>query len=316
MRSAGAVGIALFGMGGTGWLVSGVGSIVHPPQPPPGLEAHETHAAASLLGEFRTGVSAWLWVRTDLYLHNGVQMRPMSDAERQAGVTSSSAAKDENAQLHNENSVTTVIPPKERDFRGVFGDVERQIAAYKDMHNHKHNNPKLAMPLFRLMTWIDPQFIPGWTTGAAVLSWGEKTKASQARAVDYLLEGLKNNPESVCILADLGHFEVARLQDPRKATEYLERARALGSQHFHQLSEDDQDALQQTYRWLGLCYRDMKQPDAKRRVLLEGLSIFPEDTVMLSLYCPPPTVLTSKGSLRWFEELAADVKAASEPELR
>ena len=315
MKNVWVAGLAVLGMTGAGWSVNGLDSVVHPPQPPPGLEAQETHASASLLGQFRTSISAWLWVRTDLYLHNGVEMRPMTDAERRAGITSSSPVDDGHEQLENESSVATVVPPKERDFRGIFGDVERQTDTYKDMHRHTHNDPKVAMPLFRLMTWIDPQFITGWTTGAMVLA-RDKGRAAQLQAVSYLREGLKNNPSSVCVFADLGHLEASHLQDLPTAIQYLERARAIGEPAFKRLSEDDQSALQQSYRWLGICYRDLKEPKAQHDVLMEGLRLFPDDTVLLSLFCPPPTVLTDKGRSRWFDELAAQVKAEGEPELR
>jgi hypothetical protein len=315
MKTAWTVGFAVAAMTGAGWSVSSLDSVVHPPQPPPGLEAQETHASASLLGQFRTSMSAWLWVRTDLYLHNGVEMRPMTDAERKAGIESSSPVDDGHEQLEDESSVATVVPPKERDFRGIFGDVQRLTDTYKDMHRHTHNDPKLALPLFRLMTWIDPQFIPGWTTGAMVMARG-KDRAAQLQAIDYLREGFKENPQSIGILADLGHLEASHLHDPAKATEYLELARTIGAPHFRELSDDDQVALQQSYRWLGICYRDLSEPTLRSAVLREGMRLFPDDTVLLSMYCPPPTVLTKKGGLRWFQTLAQQVQADGEPELK
>lgn len=314
MKSAAVSAIAVLGMAGAGQVVTGLDKIVHPPQPPAGLEAHESHASASLLGQFRTNVSAWLWVRTDLYLHNGVQMRPMTDDEVRSGVASNSPVDDGHEQLSDESAVVTVIPPKERDFRGIFGDIERLTDTYKDMRHHTHNDPKLAMPLFRLMTWIDPEFIPGWTTGAMVLARDKGTPA-QLLAVNYLLDGLKENPKSVAILADLGHLQVSHLHNMTKAVEYFEMARALGRPHFHELSEMDDDALRQAYRWLGICYRDLGDKDRQRAVLREGLRIYRDDGVLLGLYCPPPTVLTQKGKTLWFEQLAAEIKTHGEPEL-
>jgi hypothetical protein len=238
----------------------------------------------------------------------------MTDAEQKSGVLSNSPADDGHEQLSDESSVVTVIPPKERDFRGVFGDIERLTDTYKNMLHHTHNDPKLAMPLFRLMTWIDPEFIPGWTTGAMVLA-RDKGKSAQLRAIGYLKDGLKENPESIAILADLGHLWASHMHDLSKATEYLEQARVLGRPHYHELPEMDQDALLQSYRWLGLCYRDLQDKDDEHRVLVEALRIFPEDNVLLGLYCPPPTVLTPKGTNRWFTELGAEIKAHGEPEL-
>ena len=53
--------------------------------------------------------------------------------------------------------------------------------AYQAMANHKHNDPTAAMPMFRLMTWLDPTFVPGWTTGANILHLtGPLTEGAEA----------------------------------------------------------------------------------------------------------------------------------------
>src|SRR5579864_179950 len=70
-------------MAGGGYAVSDLQPLVSPrASDMAGLQAHETHASASLLGQFRTSFSSWLWFRTDLYLHNGVEMRQMTDDEK------------------------------------------------------------------------------------------------------------------------------------------------------------------------------------------------------------------------------------------
>ena len=54
------VGLAVLG----GYKAIDVKPEVEPKGRVAGLNAHETHASASLLGQFRTSVSGWLWVRT------------------------------------------------------------------------------------------------------------------------------------------------------------------------------------------------------------------------------------------------------------
>src|SRR5436853_222299 len=152
-----------------GWKAQDLRPIVNPAIRDQSLEVQENSATASLMGQFRTTVSGWLWLRADLYLHNGVEMRPLSEEEQKRGVSIENAKEDGHDKLHAENEVTSV-PPKERDFRGIFGDVERQVASFHDKHNHSHNDPSVAMPLYRLMTWLDPQFIQGWAMGAMILN--------------------------------------------------------------------------------------------------------------------------------------------------
>jgi len=275
----------------SGFTVSDVREEVKPKGRYAGLEAHETHASASLLGQFRTSVSGWLWLRTDLYLHNGVAMRPLTDQEIAAGRTGVGSSDNHEGHLHDDSKIVTVIPGAKDDFRGIFGDIERATRAYKDMTGHDHNNPRQALPLFRLMTWIDPQFINGWAVGAAVLAMG-KDKLGHEQAAEFLQQGLEHNPESITLLNQLGFTYTARLQKWNLATPTFEKARSIGNKYpLDRLTTDDQDSLRQAYRWLALLYRETGVLDKKYAVLREGLIKFPEDTPMNRMLNAPPLVL-------------------------
>lgn len=294
--------LACFGtLCGAGYLVQNLDKEIHPPQPPPGLDAHESNAASSLLGQFRTSMSSWLWLRTDLYLHNGVVMRPMTDAEKKRGESSSSAKDDGHGHLYNEGSVTTVIPSAENDFRGVLGDIERATGTYKDMHEHVHNDPKVAMPLFRLMTWVDPQFIPGWTTGANVLARDETEEASR-QAFAFLKEGLKENPESVAILSDMGEMSAARFHDLKTATKFLDKACELGVNHFDTLPDVEKEGLNQSLRWLSLCYRDLSMLEQRQKVLDIGLKLYPDDLFLYLARYQAPSIMSKAAQVKWAQE--------------
>jgi hypothetical protein len=239
------------------------------------LDVSETNASASLLGQFRTSMSAWLWLRVDLYLHNGTEMRPLLESERRKGVTVEDAADDGNEKLHEENEVTAV-PPKERDFRGVFGDIEREVASYRDMHHHKHNEPQQALPLFRLMTWLDPQFIQGWTTGAMVMA-RTRNHYGTDQAIAFLKEGWAANPDDLALPGAIGYTIASRHGNLKDAIGYLDAARQLGIKRVDQLSELELNDLLSTYRWLGWCYRDSGDVRHAKEVALEGLQLFPDD---------------------------------------
>jgi len=284
-----------------GRFVGGLDKEIHPPQAPPGLDAHESNASSSLLGQFRTSVSSWLWLRTDLYLHNGVQMRPMTEAEKREGLQTSEASDDGHERLHDESAVTTVIPPADRDFRGVIGDVERAVSTYKDMRGHQHNDPKLALPLFRLMTWIDPQFIPGWTTGAMVMS-RDGTEKADRQAFAFLQEGLRQNPESLAILADMGRMSAVHFHDLKTATVFLTKACQLGAKHFDNLPDVEREGLNQSVRWLSLCYRDLGMAKEHQKALDFGLRLFPDDLFLFLAKNPPPTIMSKRAQIAWAQE--------------
>jgi hypothetical protein len=205
----------------TGLNVQSLQKQVNPPARVAGLEAHETHASASLLGQFRTNGSSWLWLRTDLYLHNGVELRPLTEAERRIGRKGVGSAEADLGKAMGDDDVVTSIPSADRDFRGWFGELERATAPYRGMTNHTHNDPEQALPLFRLMTWLDPSFIDGWTTGATVIA-RERNKEGTRKSLQFLHEGLQANPGSVSILNNIAFIHITRQRDLATAVRYLE----------------------------------------------------------------------------------------------
>lgn len=271
--------IAMLGFAAAiGWHTDAVKAETNPVVRQSALNAHDEAASASLIGQFRTSITAWLWVHTDLYLHNGVQMRPITDAELKAGVSVQHSAKDGHEQLHKDAAVT-LIPSPERDFRGIFGDVERATGAWKDMRNHSHNDPIQSLPLYRLMTWLDPQFIEGWTTGAMVMA-RDRSEAGTRKAISFLQEGLKENSNSVDLLSTLGYAYLTRRKDLPTAVRYFNQAVGAGLSRFKAMGDGEREAFENTFRWLALCYRDLGRPEDVARICKLGIELYPEDKIL------------------------------------
>ncbi len=299
MKAKLGVSLSLLALLCVGWQMPGVAKQIGDTSKPAGLDAHETHASVSLLGQVRTNLSSWLWLKSDLYLHNGVEMRPLTEDEKKRGVQVQAPADDGHEQIHAESEVT-IVPAKESDFRGWFGDLDRATNAYKDMQHHTHNDPMAALPLFRLMTWLDPQFTPGWTTGATIIA-RDTSKRGTYDALNFLADGLRANPDSVEVLVEIGYLHLTRRGDKQVAAEYFEKARGAGQMNVKTLDEDERDAFEQSYRWLALCYRDLDQHEAMRGILAEGLAAFPDDPVLAHLESAAPLILTEKGQRAWLE---------------
>jgi hypothetical protein len=274
-----AIGLAMIAC--AGWKAQDLRPIVNPAIREQSLDIHESSATASLVGQFRSSVSGWLWLRADLYLHNGVEMRPISADEQKRGVTVEDAKEDGHEKLHSE-SVVTSIPPKERDFRGIFGDIERNVAGTMDMHEHDHNDPSVAMPLYRLMTWIDPQFVQGWTMGGMILA-RDRTEQGTGESIAFLGEGWKANPTSVDLPGQIGYTIARRGGDLQTAAKYLEAARSLGKARLKQLCDEEREGLRTAYHFLPLCYRDLGQHGLEETVLREGITFFPDDALLPKL---------------------------------
>lgn len=301
-------GLAFAAMAVSGAMVVQVEPQVSAPPDSSSLSAHETHAATSLLGQFRTNSASWLWLRTDLYLHNGVELRPMTEAEKRLGKHGAQPAPGE--ELHDESTMTTSVPPKDRDFRGWMGDVERATKAYQTMEGHKHNSPKDALPLFRLMTWVDPMFIQGWLVGSMVYAQG-RTDKDTAAAIAFLREGIAANPNNPQLLADLGRVLVMRKNDRLSAVPMFRRATEQASR-LKQLDEQDSEAVLAGFRMLAMCYRDWRRTEQCIDIAEAGLKHFPEDAVLARLAQPAPVIIKSVAAEE--KELAKPKEAAFEPQ--
>lgn len=224
-------------------------------------------------------------------------MRPMTEAEKRAGIRMQKAAESEN-HLQEESTILTVVPPAERDFRGVLGDLEREVTAYKDMQEHSHNDARVALPLFRLMTWSDPQFIPGWVIGASVIAH-EKSKQAYPRAFAYLSEGLENNPTSIAILTEIARLKLQDKKDFKGAIPYLESARSTWNAS-KRANEDDTEGMLDGYRWLCLSYRETGDIETMRARAAEGLRIFPDDMPLTRMSAKPPLMLKPEFWRDWY----------------
>ena len=272
------IGAVVFGS-----QTSSVNSIVNPPVRLVGLEAQDSHAAASLLGQFRTSISSFLYLRSDLYIHGGVEMRPMTKEEEQQGRTVAHESHEEAEKLDGDEPIVTVLPSAKEDFRGIFGDAEREVASYKPMEDHHHQSPTQSLPLFRLMTWLDPQFIDGWTSAGQIILWENKPNSSEL-AVSFLQRGLDQNPQSIDILGQIAYCHLRAKVDassPSKKYElalpFLERAKKIGLENLEKLSKNEFAALEENYRRLSICYRELKQFDSMKSNAADGLKLFGQD---------------------------------------
>ena len=171
-------------------------------------------------------------------------------------------------------------PPK--TFAGILGDVERATASFKDMKDHKHNKPQDALPLYRLMTLLDPQFIQGWTTGANVMLW-DKSPNGLKHSLEFLQEGLANNPKSIDILTTIAYCYLKERDGIRqfaKAIPYMEQARQIVDENWAHLGEEEKESALVNYRRLAVSLREMGQFEAEKKVVAEGLSRFPGDVAL------------------------------------
>ncbi len=239
----------------------------------------EEVASASLFGQFRSSMSDFLWLKVDKYLHTGVDLRATTPAEKRAAQVeqAQTALSERNAGFRAHHDETTVVPSARNDWRGTLGNVERAVLPYQDMRNHTHKDPKEALPLFRLMTWSNPHFIPGYVVGASMMA-RDKTKYKDAIA--FLEEGARNNPQNLEIESAVGMMYTAKTHDYAAGLPHLVAALTVAEARDKQvLTEDEQEAYQNAFRWAVLNLRESKKMNAALQVARRGLDVFPNDSV-------------------------------------
>jgi hypothetical protein len=245
-------------------------------------EKLEQVASASLFGQFRSNMSDFLWLKVDKYLHRGVDMRGLTKEERERDSAQRVQNGTSEAGNREHTDETTIVPTACTDWRGVLGDVERDIKPFADMGSHTHRDPREALPLFRLMTWSNPRFVQGYTTGAVMMARQKKTLTE---ALEFLAEGQRNNPESIEIEAT---FAFLLMKGAKKlsaeAASHAEKGLAnVALKDVKTLSEDEGAAWQDCIRWRVLAYRDSGQHQKAIEAARDGLKAFPDDATCTKL---------------------------------
>jgi tetratricopeptide (TPR) repeat protein len=235
----------------------------------------EEAAASSLFGQFRTSMADFLWMKTDKYLHNGIDLRGMTDKEKQAHLPEAQTAHDDGLKHSDE---TTVVPAAAGDWRGFYGDLERHTQPYKNMEHHEHADSKEALPLFRMMTVSNPHFISGFKVGGAMM-----LKSNPKEGIAFIEEGIKHNPQSIELYTLMGgEVYTSHLKQYDKAIFYLEKSLEIVKHTDTKALTPDEaesftEAFTDTYRWMILAYREKGDHVQARRYAKECLQFFPND---------------------------------------
>jgi hypothetical protein len=253
--------------------------------------------------EGRRLVAQLLWAKTHAVMHAGVEEREarQGEAESRKGefhAHGKGGGSDEHGHDHEEEEAghVYVIPPAREDFRGLLGDLERNIKPYLAPNGKPYTKGnEQTIPFYRLMTWADPHFIPGYTVGAFFLADAGR---NADQALEFLHEGARHNPTSFEIQVELGHAYLIYKKAPERAIPHLKRAVALVPRR--ELTEGEQEAHLDTYRWLAYCYVRLRRPAEALRVAREGLRIWPGDITFRTVIRnrgedPPAPLLRTPG---------------------
>jgi tetratricopeptide (TPR) repeat protein len=213
------------------------------------------------LGESRAILSNLSILQADLYLHGGVghfteeHKEGLAIGQREEGVH-----EEEDACEHKKS------PGKVNPFNILF-----RISEEKDITEHIHlhgDQTKELIPWFYFSAKIDPHNVLAYTLGSYWLA-AKMNKVEEGFV--FLKEGLRNNPDSWEINAELGRMYFTYTGDHEAALRYLYRARTL-------IQDATHDKFQERYVlfYLALSYEELGLKEEALKTYRELNELFPE----------------------------------------
>jgi tetratricopeptide (TPR) repeat protein len=234
-------------------------------------EANES-IPMTLLGQFRTNLDAYLWLKTEEYLHGGVSYRPYTEKEREQGMRETEANV---GGLAEHSDGPTVIPSKEEDWRGIFGDFERNLQPYRP-GPARHGDPEELIPWYRVQTIINPLDVNAYVTCAFFM--GDFARKPE-EALAFLEEGARNNPRSPEIQEAIGQLYFEKWKNYDKAIPHLRDAIALGKQ-IPKRDDRQEKAFGDAYLFLAKAYREKGELNTALQTADEGVKACPANALV------------------------------------
>ncbi|MCC6143089.1 MAG: hypothetical protein IT368_04700 [Candidatus Hydrogenedentes bacterium] len=195
-----------------------------PTYQPNEIEAAKESIALSLLGQLQLSVGDLMWLKSMEYLHVGVVQRMPTRAEEEIGFRRQDAQNVAAGMGHTEG--VTMVLDSHRDWRGLFGEIERNVKPYSTAH--VHDDPVEIIPWYELAVRLNPSLERLYTLGAFYLA---DFAHEPGEARELLEAGIQANPMSFEIHGALG----------RLYTEYADRLDELDHEHHHHHEDEDHD---------------------------------------------------------------------------
>ncbi len=241
------------------------------------FEAVKESAVFTLFGQLQSSISDLMWIKTLEYLHNGIIYRMPTEHEREQGIRAISFCKMGGGVCHHDGP--SLIPGKDRDWRGILGEIDRNIEPWRP-GKPLHSGPQQLIPWYRLLVKFNPHYITAYTNGAFFMTdFAQMPKMG----VDFLLEGARNNPWSFEIQAKLGEIYFDSFQDYEKAAQALEKAAKLGmkekkwlADHKEEMDPTQKRLYRETFLYLARSYDKLGKLDKALAACETGIREIPD----------------------------------------
>ena len=207
------------------------------------------------LGEGRSILSSLSILQADIYFHGGVGH---FHAEHAGGPAIIGRMKCAHVEEH----------PPEPGKLNIFLRMADELKITEHIHLEEDDAGEI-IPWLYYAAKIDPHNITAYTTGGYWLA--DRMKRTGA-GIDFLREGLKNNPDSWELNAELGRLYLEHLKSYEPALRFFLRARRLlhGTPH-------DKFQVRYVLSFLAYTYREIGEKDKALSVYRSINRLFPDD---------------------------------------
>ena len=151
---------------------------------------YDTGFFSSVLAGTKKYLARECWIEADTYLHQGLR-HPEGDDEHDHDHSHEFMDSHEEFKHHHEHmkpsSTSLFVPYNREDFSGI--------------HHATDFDDKDILPWLRLTAYMDPSQTSAYASGGHWLAW---RIGNPQEAIDFLDEGLRNNPGAPDILMELG----------------------------------------------------------------------------------------------------------------
>jgi len=176
-------------------------------------EQVNTSPFALIMGEVRVTAADVMWVKTESYMHLGINFSPHLSAEALASSGETHLVGEKNkpgetpahpVQEAPDSEVGTIcpatplVPDRLKDYRGFIGTIQRNVEPWKAPgEEFRHAPGDELIPWYRLLTLSDPHHTRGYMTGAWWLMKQEtRQPGALKQALDFIDEGIRNNADN------------------------------------------------------------------------------------------------------------------------
>lgn len=261
-------------------------------------EQLNSSAFVTILGEVRASAADLMWVKTELYLHNGVQFKGHLNVDELTH-TGAVAARHEHEEHHHDGAheddddddctrAGTLIPEASKDYRGFIGTLQRNVQPWQDAKApHVHAPGDELLPWYRMLTYSNPHHWRGYIIGTW---WLARNPSALTQSEDFINEGVRNNPDVFQLHLMRGRVLIQRqawtdaLNAFRRAAALAEKIRPAEGKVCTTWSASDEEDYAAALRYIPLIeLRKLNDPAAARKSIAAGLQRLPDDTPLKNL---------------------------------